>query len=101
MKARGKKKEGFQVPKTKATSPDMCKRNELSTNSNPSNEQYLFHGSNPTSAMSILGTSFKVDLAGKTAGTMFGPGVYLAEASSKSDEYARDDQGGDYDGLFA
>ena len=27
--------------------------------------------------------------------------VCLAEASSKADEYARDDQGGDYDGLYA
>merc|ERR1719375_2758561 len=69
---------------------------------NPANENYLFHGSNPTSAMSILGTSFKVDFAGKSAGTMFGPGIYLAEASSKADEYARDENtGGAYDGLFA
>jgi hypothetical protein len=32
---------------------------------------------------------------------MFGPGIYLAEASSKADEYARDDAGGTYAGLFA
>merc|ERR1712100_423370 len=32
---------------------------------------------------------------------MFGPGIYLAESSSKSDEYAADDRGGGYDGLYA
>jgi len=52
--------------------------------------------------VSILGTAFSIDLAGATAGTMFGPGIYLAEASSKADEYARDENtGGAYDGLFA
>jgi len=39
--------------------------------------------------------------AGKSAGTMFGYGVYLAECVSKSDEYARDDNGGTYPGLMA
>jgi len=69
---------------------------------NPTNEAYLFHGSNPTSAISILSTSFKVDFAGAAVGTMFGPGVYLAESSAKSDEYARDENTGSaYDGLFA
>ena len=32
---------------------------------------------------------------------MFGAGVYLAESSTKADEYARDDMGGEYDGLYA
>lgn len=32
---------------------------------------------------------------------MFGYGVYLAECVSKSDEYARDDNGGTYPGLMA
>ncbi|CAJ1409321.1 unnamed protein product [Effrenium voratum] len=68
---------------------------------NASNEAYLLHGSNPTSAMSILGTSFKMDLAGKNAGSMFGPGIYLAESSVKADEYAQDDTSGSYAGLFA
>mmetsp|Transcript_75871 Transcript_75871/g.180267 ORF Transcript_75871/g.180267 Transcript_75871/m.180267 type:complete len:1130 (+) Transcript_75871:72-3461(+) len=68
---------------------------------NDANEAYLFHGTNPTSAFAILGTSFKVDFAGGAAGTMFGPGVYLAESSSKSDEYAQDDTEGAYKGLFA
>jgi hypothetical protein len=32
---------------------------------------------------------------------MFGYGIYLAECVSKSDEYARDDNGGTYPGLMA
>lgn len=47
-----------------------------------SDSSLLFPGSNPTSAMSILGTSFNMDLAGKNAGSMFGPGIYMAESST-------------------
>jgi len=68
---------------------------------NPSNQAYLLHGTNPTSAVSILANSFSVNLAGTSVGTMFGPGIYLAESSTKADEYARDDVGGEYDGLYA
>lgn len=42
-----------------------------------------------------------LDHAGKSTGTMLGYGIYLAECSSKSDEYARDDSGGTYPGLRA
>jgi hypothetical protein len=31
--------------------------------------------------MSILGTSFNMELAGRNAGSMFGPGIYMAESS--------------------
>jgi len=64
-------------------------------------EALLFHGTNPSSAMGILKTGFSLDHAGKTTGTMLGYGVYLAECSSKSDEYALDDCGGTYPGLMA
>lgn len=64
-------------------------------------ESLLFHGTNPSSAMGILKTGFALDHAGKSTGTMLGYGVYLAECSSKSDEYARDDGGGTYPGLMA
>jgi len=64
-------------------------------------EALLFHGTNPSSAMSILKTGFQLKHAGKSTGTMFGYGVYLAECSSKSDEYARDDGGGTFPGLRA
>eukprot|EP00931_Biecheleriopsis_adriatica_P043346 TRINITY_DN24783_c0_g1_i1.p1 TRINITY_DN24783_c0_g1~~TRINITY_DN24783_c0_g1_i1.p1 ORF type:complete len:777 (+),score=143.89 TRINITY_DN24783_c0_g1_i1:227-2557(+) len=68
---------------------------------NPANEAYLFHGSNPTAAMSILSTSFRINLAGRNAGSMFGPGIYMAESCVKADEYAQDDTDGSYAGLFA
>jgi len=42
-----------------------------------------------------------VDLAGTNAGSMFGKGIYLAESSSKADEYAYDDCGGAYNNLYA
>jgi len=32
---------------------------------------------------------------------MYGPGVYLSESSTKADEYAHDEPGGYYDGVFA
>lgn len=64
-------------------------------------EAYLYHGTNPSSSMSILKSGFSLDQAGKSTGTMFGYGVYLAECSSKSDEYATDDGGGTYPGLRA
>eukprot|EP00929_Paragymnodinium_shiwhaense_P037866 TRINITY_DN2008_c0_g3_i1.p1 TRINITY_DN2008_c0_g3~~TRINITY_DN2008_c0_g3_i1.p1 ORF type:complete len:931 (+),score=212.22 TRINITY_DN2008_c0_g3_i1:78-2870(+) len=64
-------------------------------------EAYLAHGTNPSSAMGILKTGFKLNHAGKGTGTMFGYGIYLAECVSKSDEYSREDNGGTYPGLRA
>lgn len=64
-------------------------------------EALLAHGTNPSSAMGILKAGFSLNAAGKSTGTMFGYGIYLAECVSKSDEYARDDQGGTYPGLLA
>mmetsp|Transcript_40343 Transcript_40343/g.94826 ORF Transcript_40343/g.94826 Transcript_40343/m.94826 type:complete len:894 (+) Transcript_40343:102-2783(+) len=93
--------QNFVVPKTMAASEGLASRCIHATFGNPANQAYLLHGTNPTAAVAILSSSFKVDLAGKTAGTMFGPGVYLAESSTKADEYARDDVGGEYDGLYA
>jgi len=101
-KTRERRHNDFQEPKTSEFCPELKERCTSKSVGNPTNEAYLFHGSNPTSAISILGTSFKIDLAGASVGTMFGPGVYLAESSTKSDEYARDENtGGAYDGLFA
>ena len=89
-------------PKTMQACSALKERCQHPRLGNPGNEAYLLHGSNPTSAISILANSFKVDFAGAAVGTMFGPGIYLAESSSKSDEYARDENtGGAYDGLFA
>jgi len=55
------------------------------------NEAFLFHGTSPSAAISILQSGFSVDLAGASVGTMFGAGVYMAERSSKADEYAKGD----------
>eukprot|EP00913_Durusdinium_trenchii_P033760 g31604.t1 len=52
-------------------------------------EAYLYHGTNPSSAMSILKTGFVLDHAGSATGTMYGAGIYMAECSSKSDEYGK------------
>jgi len=62
---------------------------------------YFFHGTNPSSAMSILKTGFVLQHAGSATGTMFGAGVYMAECSSKSDEYGCDDGGNTFPGLMA
>jgi hypothetical protein len=64
-------------------------------------DAYLFHGTNPSSAMSILKTGFVLDHAGSATGTMYGTGVYTAECASKSDEYAQDDGGNTYPSLNA
>ena len=91
----------FVIPKTMAACSGLAQRCVHPSVGNPANQAYLLHGTNPTSAVAILANSFTVDFAGKSAGTMFGPGIYLAESSTKADEYARDDAGGEYDGLHA
>lgn len=57
------------------------------------NEVFLFHGTSPVGADGISKNGFDLQFVGTGAGTMFGPGFYLAERSSKSDEYAREDGG--------
>lgn len=56
------------------------------------NEVYLWHGTSPRKAASILREGFQLKFAGSGAGSnMYGPGVYLAECSSKADEYSKED----------
>jgi len=55
------------------------------------NEAWLWHGTSAAGAEGITSEDFCVDLAGSNAGTLYGRGVYLAEACSKSDEYATED----------
>lgn len=71
------------------------------------NETVLWHGTSPEGAMGIAQNGFDLGRVGSAANeagrgcrSMYGPGVYLAEASSKSDEYARDDQGGEFAGMY-
>lgn len=71
----------------------------LSGVDNHVNEVYLWHGTSPVAAASIAKTGFNMDMVGKTTGTMFGNGVYFAESSSKSDEYAKADSEGLFPGL--
>lgn len=64
-------------------------------------EALLAHGTNPSSAMGILRSGFRLSNAGKSTGMLFGHGIYLAECASQSDNYACDDGGGNYPGLRA
>ena len=57
------------------------------------NAMYLFHGTSPQAADLIARSDFRMDLAGSAVGTMFGPGLYLAEHASKADEYAQEGDG--------
>jgi len=52
------------------------------------NELYLWHGSTPEAISGISEYGFQVKRAGSHRGTLFGNGAYLAECSSKADEYA-------------
>ena len=93
--------ESFTTLKTMEACEALAQRCTHASVGNPANQAYLLLGTNPTSAVAILSSSFTVNLAGKRAGMMFGAGVYLAESSTKADEYARDDVGGEYDELYA
>mmetsp|Transcript_74134 Transcript_74134/g.193395 ORF Transcript_74134/g.193395 Transcript_74134/m.193395 type:complete len:154 (-) Transcript_74134:18-479(-) len=61
------------------------------------NEVWLFHGTRHVAAESITSDDFRIDLAGCSAGSLYGRGIYLAENSSKADEYSHVDPG---TGLF-
>jgi hypothetical protein len=65
------------------------------------NEFLIFHGTKPSACESICQSDFMVNLAGSHAGSLYGPGIYFGENSSKSDEYASDDASGIYKGLYA
>jgi hypothetical protein len=65
------------------------------------NEFLLFHGTKPSACASICDQDFMVNLAGSSAGTLYGKGIYFGENSSKSDEYAKEEEDGIYVGLCA
>lgn len=66
------------------------------------NEVYIWHGTHVRKALAITQDRFKIDMAGTTrGGTMYGPGAYFAESSTKADEYAMDEPGGYYEGVYA
>jgi len=53
------------------------------------NEVFLFHGTSAEAADKITTGYFNINLAGSSAGTLYGRGVYLADNATKSDEYSR------------
>lgn len=65
------------------------------------NEFYLFHGTSPSAAAAICSGGFLASKAGSRTGSLYGPGLYFAEASTKADEYATEAADGPYRGLFA
>ena len=83
---RGPEADSAEAPKTTMACPGLAMRCNHAAVGNPTSQAYLPHGTNPTAAVAILNRSFTVDLAGKGAGSMFGPGVYLAEASTKAEQ---------------
>lgn len=60
------------------------------------NEWYLLHGTQPEAAKKICSSGFKVSLAGKNTGTLYGRGIYMAESITKADEYAKPASNGNY-----
>jgi len=59
------------------------------------NEVFLFHGTSESAADKIASANYNINLAGSAAGSLYGRGIYLAENSTKSDEYTRPDKGGE------
>ncbi|CAE7525340.1 TCDD-inducible poly [ADP-ribose] polymerase [Symbiodinium microadriaticum] len=71
---------------------DPCTKGEiprwhLSGEKSVANEHWLYHGTSLAGEEGITEGDFRLNLAGSNAGTLYGNGVYLAEAVSKSDEY--------------
>lgn len=62
------------------------------------NEVYLWHGTRVRTALAIAQDDFKIDFAARM---MYGAGAYLAEHSTKADEYAHDEPGGYYEDVYA
>lgn len=69
-------------PRTQATklkaklSPDPCIQ-----------EAYLFHGGPTVALKNISENGFDIQRAGQKHGTLLGPGLYMADSSTKVDEY--------------
>jgi hypothetical protein len=87
-------------PKTQSFQPTLIERSTSSLDAG-CNEVFLFHGTRPSAADRICEKAFKIELAGSNRGMLYGPGLYFAESSSKSDEYAQADSDGLYQGLYA
>lgn len=96
LKARPLKPYQRIAPKTAPFARRLCDEGSFIDSS--CNEVFLYHGTNPAAANAITQDDFalpKVDANAR--GAMLGNGIYFAECSSKSDEYAQDNLN---DGLF-
>jgi len=99
-----KRVEGCEVHTCKTNLGDDGADNAILARANlcaEANEFYLFHGTKPSAVKAICDDDFELRMAGGNAGTLYGPGLYFAESSSKSDEYADDDKEGIFAGLYA
>lgn len=86
--------ETITPPVLTATIPDPELFDLLGELDAGANEQWLFHGTTASAVQGISDREFRMDLAGCHRGTMYGRAVYLAECSSKADEYAEEDEEG-------
>jgi len=59
-------------------------------------EAWMWHGTSKAGADGITSEDFRLTFAGNNAGTLYGRGIYLAEACSKSDEYTQESDGERY-----
>jgi len=59
-------------------------------------EAWMWHGTSKAGAEGITSEDFRLTFAGNNAGTLYGRGIYLAEACSKSDEYTQEADGERY-----
>lgn len=85
--------ERYEVETCKAWQSDKSKGKRLAKEVN---EWYLFHGTNPKVAKLICEGDFQVRTSGSNTGTLYGRGLYFAESITKSDEYAKPDENGNY-----
>mmetsp|Transcript_15682 Transcript_15682/g.28874 ORF Transcript_15682/g.28874 Transcript_15682/m.28874 type:complete len:864 (+) Transcript_15682:165-2756(+) len=76
------------------TLDDQIVRSVLGELDSADNEQWLFHGTTSDAVQKISDNEFSLDFAGSHRGTLYGKGVYMAECSSKADEYAEEDHQG-------
>lgn len=86
--------ERLQPEVLTATSDDPGAVTMLGELCEEAHERWLFHGTTTSAVQGIADRDFLMDLAGTHRGTLYGKGVYLAECSSKADEYAEEDEEG-------
>lgn len=86
--------ERLQPEVLTATSDDPGASTFLGELCEEAHERWLFHGTTTAAVQGIADRDFLMDLAGTHRGTLYGKGVYLAECSSKADEYAEEGDDG-------